>query len=91
METRQNTVNYMFMTQRMRLKTEKMQFLAVIQLIKALLKGLLLMLDENNRLVHSFRMARDRFRNNESEEVELELVASRSTSRRPNPVGPSNF
>lgn len=56
----------------------------------SIVQGLLLMLDENNRLVHSFRMARDRFKNNEPEEVELELVSCKSASGRPNTVGPSN-
>lgn len=36
-----------------------------------IVQGLLMMLDENNRLVQGFRMARDRFKNNEPEEVEL--------------------
>lgn len=54
------------------------------------MQGLLLMLDENNKLVHGFRMARDRFKNQEREEVKLLLVSSSSTSGRPNPVGPSD-
>ncbi|XP_074337283.1 uncharacterized protein LOC141674478 [Apium graveolens] len=55
-----------------------------------IVKGLLLMLDENNRLVNSFRMARDWFKNNEPEEVELELVSCKATDGRSNNVGPSN-
>lgn len=52
--------------------------------------GLLLMLNEHNSLVHGFRMARDRFKNNEPEECKLTLLSSFSSSGRPNPVGPSN-
>lgn len=55
-----------------------------------IVQGLLLMLDENNKLVKGFRMARDRFRNQEPEEVKLLLVSSSSASGRPNPVGPSD-
>lgn len=55
-----------------------------------IIQGLIMMLDENNILVQSFRMTRDRFKKNEPEEVELELISSCSISGRPNPVGPSN-
>lgn len=58
--------------------------------IQIIINGLLMMLDNHNTLVHSFRMARDRFKNNEPEEVELELVFSYSSSGRPNHVVPSN-
>ncbi|KAL8089840.1 hypothetical protein AgCh_039343 [Apium graveolens] len=54
-----------------------------------IIKGLL-MLDENNQLVNSFRMARDRFKNNEPEEVQLELVSCKAADGRSNNVGPSN-
>lgn len=55
-----------------------------------IVQGLLMMLDQNNRLVHTFRMARDRFKNDEPVEVELELVSCSSASGRPNTTGPSN-
>lgn len=55
-----------------------------------IVNGLLLMLNENNSLVHGFRMARDRFKDNEPEECTLKLVKSFSASGRPNPTGPSN-
>lgn len=55
-----------------------------------IVQGLLLMLNEHNALVHSFRMARDRFQNNEPEECELTLLSSSSASGRPNSIGPSN-
>lgn len=55
-----------------------------------IVQGLLVMLDENNKLVHGFRMGRDRFRNEEPDEVKLLLVSSRAASGRPNPTGPSN-
>lgn len=55
-----------------------------------LVEGLLLMLNEHNTLVHGFRMARDRFQNNEPDECKLTLLSAFSASERPNPVGPSN-
>lgn len=55
-----------------------------------IVQGLLLMLDEHNSLVKGFRMARERFKNNEPEECRLTLMSSFSASGRPNPVGPSN-
>lgn len=55
-----------------------------------IVNGLLLMLNEHNSLVHGFRMARDRFKNNEPEELTLTLLSSSSASGRPNNVGPSN-
>lgn len=55
-----------------------------------IVNGLLMMLNEHNSLVHGFRMARDRFNNNQPEEMTLTLLSSRASSGRPNNVGPSN-
>lgn len=55
-----------------------------------IVEGLLLMLNEHNSLVHGFRMARDRFENDQPEECRLTLLGSSSASGRPNTVGPSN-
>lgn len=55
-----------------------------------IVSGLLKMLDDNNKLVESFRMARDRFNLDQPEEFDLLLVSSKSASGRPNQIGPSN-
>ncbi|XP_074369467.1 uncharacterized protein LOC141710852 [Apium graveolens] len=55
-----------------------------------IVQGLMLMPDENNRLVNSFRMAKDHFKNSEPTEVELELVSCTSAFGRPNTIGPSD-
>ncbi|XP_074373634.1 uncharacterized protein LOC141713983 [Apium graveolens] len=48
------------------------------------------MLDKHNRLVKGFRMARGRIEHNAVDEFRLVLIASSSTSGRPNHIGPSN-
>ncbi|XP_074375072.1 uncharacterized protein LOC141716794 isoform X1 [Apium graveolens] len=55
-----------------------------------IMEGLLMMLNQHNILVHGFRMARERFKNDEPEECTLKLLSSYSAFGRPNPVGPSN-
>lgn len=59
-------------------------------MIKLILILLLKMLDENNKLVQQFRMARDRFNLDEQEEFKLVLISSKSAFGRPNHVTPSN-
>lgn len=51
---------------------------------------LLTMLDQNNKLVQYFRMARDSFENKDLEDFKLVLISSSSTSGRPDHIGPSN-
>lgn len=53
-------------------------------------QGLMKMLDETNELVKRFRMARDRFENNEVVDLDIFLKVSRSDSGRENNIGPSN-
>lgn len=55
-----------------------------------IVESLLTMLDQNNKLVQHFRMARDRFENNDLEDFKLVLISSSSASGRPNHIGPSN-
>ncbi|XP_074337057.1 uncharacterized protein LOC141674238 [Apium graveolens] len=51
---------------------------------------LLGMLDKNNELVKAFRMARNRFENEDLDEFKLVLISSQSSSGRPNHITPSN-
>ncbi|XP_074328080.1 uncharacterized protein LOC141665994 [Apium graveolens] len=51
---------------------------------------LLHMLDEHNKLVKGFRMARERVRQNAVDEFKLVLISSSSASGRPNHIAPSN-
>ncbi|XP_074352948.1 uncharacterized protein LOC141692109 [Apium graveolens] len=55
-----------------------------------IVEGLLKMLDENNKLAEGFDYARDRLNLPETDEFSLLLVSSKSSSGRPNQVGPSN-
>ncbi|KAL8155902.1 hypothetical protein AgCh_001090 [Apium graveolens] len=55
-----------------------------------LVEELLAMLDKNNQLVKAFRMARNRFENNDLDEFKLVLISSKSSGGRPYPIGPSN-
>uniref|UniRef100_A0A2N9HI08 ATP-dependent DNA helicase n=1 Tax=Fagus sylvatica TaxID=28930 RepID=A0A2N9HI08_FAGSY len=48
----------------------------------AVVQILLKMLDENNALVKTFRMARDRFKESDMHSVRLQLISSRSTDGR---------
>ncbi|XP_074336931.1 uncharacterized protein LOC141674105 [Apium graveolens] len=48
------------------------------------------MLDEHNRLVKGFRIARERVRKNAVDEFKLVLISSSSISGRPNHIAPSN-
>ncbi|XP_063949879.1 uncharacterized protein LOC135152724 [Daucus carota subsp. sativus] len=52
--------------------------------------GLIQMLDENNELVKKFRMARDRWENNDLVDLKLELKVCRSQSGRENHISPSD-
>ncbi|XP_074322869.1 uncharacterized protein LOC141659841 [Apium graveolens] len=55
-----------------------------------LVEELLAMLDKNNQLLKAFRMARDRFENNDLDEFKLVLISSKSSGGRPYSIGPSN-
>ncbi|KAL6535905.1 hypothetical protein OROHE_012749 [Orobanche hederae] len=55
-----------------------------------IIDGLMKMIDENNELAKSFQMAQDRFHECGLEELKLIFIPSRSVSRRPNHIGPSN-
>lgn len=55
-----------------------------------IVESLLQMLDEHNKLVKGFRMARDRVQHNAVDEFKLVLISSSSESGRPNHIGPSN-
>lgn len=55
-----------------------------------IVEGLLKMLDENNKLVDGFRMARDRFKLKYPEEFSLVLLSSKAESGRPNHIIQSN-
>ena len=52
--------------------------------------GLIQMLDENNELVKKFRMARDRWENNDLVYLKVELKVCRSQSGRENHISPSD-
>ncbi|KAK1404029.1 hypothetical protein POM88_003634 [Heracleum sosnowskyi] len=53
-------------------------------------QGLIKVLDESNELVGEFRMARDRFENNDLVDLKVELKISRSESGRENHISPSD-
>ncbi|XP_074327785.1 uncharacterized protein LOC141665699 [Apium graveolens] len=55
-----------------------------------IVEELLEMLDKNNKLVKAFRMARNRFENEELDEFKLVLISSQSSSGRPNHITPSD-
>ena len=55
-----------------------------------ILESLITMLEENNHLVQTFRMARDRFKNNEVVDLNIVMKVSRSTSGRENHITPSD-
>ena len=55
-----------------------------------IVESLLAMLNQNNKLVKAFRMARDRFENHDLDEFKLVLISSNSSSGRPNHISPSN-
>ncbi|XP_074341985.1 uncharacterized protein LOC141679383 [Apium graveolens] len=55
-----------------------------------IVEELLGMLDKNNELVKAFRMARNRFENEELDEFKLVLISSQSSSGRPNHITPSD-
>ncbi|XP_074373859.1 uncharacterized protein LOC141714226 [Apium graveolens] len=55
-----------------------------------IVQSLLHMLDEHNRLVKGFRMARERVRQNAVDEFKLVLISSSSASGRLNHIAPSN-
>ncbi|XP_074323398.1 uncharacterized protein LOC141660318 [Apium graveolens] len=55
-----------------------------------IVEELLSMLDKNNELVKAFRMARNRFENEDLDEFKLVLISSQSSSGRPNHITPSN-
>ncbi|XP_074347204.1 uncharacterized protein LOC141686038 [Apium graveolens] len=55
-----------------------------------IIQSLLHILDEHNRLVKGFRMARERVRQNAVDEFKLVLISSSSASGRPNHIAPSN-
>ncbi|XP_074337758.1 uncharacterized protein LOC141674957 [Apium graveolens] len=55
-----------------------------------IIQSLLHMLDEHNRLVKGFRMARERVRQNAVDEFKLVLISSSSGSGRPNHIALSN-
>ncbi|XP_074326645.1 uncharacterized protein LOC141664585 [Apium graveolens] len=48
------------------------------------------MLDKNNELVKAFRMAQNRFENEDLDEFKLVLISSQSSSGRPNHITPSD-
>ena len=52
------------------------------QLDEGIVSGLLEMLDEHNELVKSFRMARDRYKESDLENVKLRLIGTRSKDGR---------
>ena len=52
------------------------------QLDEGIVSGLLSMLDDHNELVKSFRMARDRYRESDLENVRLRLIGTRSNDGR---------
>ncbi|XP_074357752.1 uncharacterized protein LOC141697344 [Apium graveolens] len=53
-----------------------------------IVEELLGMLDKNNELVKAFRMARNRFENEDLDEFKLVLISSQSSSGRPNHITP---
>lgn len=55
-----------------------------------IVEGLMRMLDETNQLVSDFRMARDRFENNEFVDLKVELKICRSESGRENHISASD-
>lgn len=55
-----------------------------------ILEGLIKMLEENNHLVKTFRMARDRFKNDNVVDMKIVMKVSRSTSGRENHITHSN-
>ncbi|XP_074324033.1 uncharacterized protein LOC141660955 [Apium graveolens] len=55
-----------------------------------IVRSLMHMLDEHNRLVKDFRIARERVRQNAVDEFKLVLISSSSASGRPNHIAPSN-
>ena len=55
-----------------------------------IVEELLGMLDKNNELVKAFRMARNRFENEDLDEFKLVLISSQSSSGRPNHITPSD-
>ncbi|XP_074342032.1 uncharacterized protein LOC141679429 [Apium graveolens] len=55
-----------------------------------IVEELLGMLDKNNELVKAFRMAQNRFENEELDEFKLVLISSQSSSGRPNHITPSD-
>ncbi|XP_074358786.1 uncharacterized protein LOC141698074 [Apium graveolens] len=55
-----------------------------------IVEELLSMLDKNNELVKAFRMARNRFENEDLDEFNLVLISSQSSSGRPNHITPSD-
>ncbi|XP_074341801.1 uncharacterized protein LOC141679192 [Apium graveolens] len=71
--------------------TGSMQLMvAGMLLIEEIVQSLLHTLDEHNRLVKGFRMARERVRQNAVDEFKLVLISSSSASGRPNHIAPSN-
>ncbi|XP_074355904.1 uncharacterized protein LOC141695565 [Apium graveolens] len=55
-----------------------------------IVEELLSMLDKNNELVKTFRMARNRFENEDLDEFKLVLISSQSSSGIPNHIMPSD-
>lgn len=55
-----------------------------------ILEGLIKMLEENNHLIQTFRMAIDRFKNENVVDLKIVMKVSRSTSGRENHIMPSN-
>ncbi|XP_074352297.1 uncharacterized protein LOC141691457 [Apium graveolens] len=55
-----------------------------------IVEELLGMLDKNNELVKAFRMAQNRFENEDLDEFKLVLISSQSSSGRPNHITPSD-
>lgn len=55
-----------------------------------ILEGLIKMLEENNHLVKTFRMARDLFKNDNVVDMKIVMKVSRSTSGRENHITPSD-
>ncbi|XP_074369738.1 uncharacterized protein LOC141711229 [Apium graveolens] len=55
-----------------------------------IIEELLGMLDKNNELVKAFRMAQNRFENEDLDEFKLVFISSQSSSGRPNHITPSD-
>ncbi|XP_074374065.1 uncharacterized protein LOC141714445 [Apium graveolens] len=55
-----------------------------------IVEELLGILDKNNELIKAFRMAQNRFENEELDEFKLVLISSQSSSDRPNHITPSD-